>query len=52
MDIKIIRYFVSEVMKEPNAEEILSDVIRFALTDDTQKAKAIILNMLMEGAQQ
>lgn len=48
MDIKIIRYFVSQVIKGPDTEEILSDVIRFALNGDTQKAKALILNILME----
>ena len=48
MDIKIIRYFVSQMIKEGNAEKILSDVLRLALTDETQKAKALILNILME----
>jgi len=48
MDIKIIRYFVSQMIKESNAEEILSNVLRLALTDDTQKAKQLILNILMK----
>jgi len=48
MDIKIVRYFVSKMIKENNAEEILSNVLRLALTDDTQKAKQLILNTLME----
>lgn len=51
MDIKIIRYFVSQMIKEGNAKEILSDVLRLALTGDNQKAKQLILNILMEDKQ-
>jgi len=36
------------MIKESNAEEILSNVLRLALTDDTQKAKQLILNILMK----
>ena len=36
------------MIKEGKAEDMLSDVLRLALTDETQKAKQLILNTLME----
>lgn len=48
MDIKIIRYFVSQMIKEGKAEDMLSDVLRLALTENAEKAKALILKVLMK----